>query len=324
VRAPRRSARRGYLLAAAGAALFAGNGATARVLLDDGLPATRLAWLRSAVVFIVILAWVLARDRSRLRVRRAHVPRLALLGLSLAVVQASYFVGIDRLGVGPALTIQYLGPLLILVWLTVAWRRNVPRGMWGAAALALLGCLLVVRGWAPQDLDAVGVAAALVSAVTFAAYAIGTERSGRSYAAETTLLWGFGFAALLWTVAVPPWSFPWGEIAAAGHLGSAAYVCLAGTLLGFALEISAVRHIPASRVVIIATIEPVLGSAIAWIALGEALGPVQILGGLLVVGAVAWVQLQRAAGPEEELPAWPAPGPRARPPGAPLPPGPVE
>ncbi len=305
--APPPDARRGYLLAAAAATLFAGNGATARVLLDDGMPADRLAWLRSAVAFALLLVALAWRRPELLRVRREHVARLVVLGAAgLAIVQASYFVAIERLGVGVALTIQYLGPLLILAWLHFAWGRTLPRGMWAAAALSVAGCFLVVRGWAPDALDAVGLAAAAVSAVSFAFYAFGTERSGRTYPAVTTLVWAFGVSTAFWSLIAPPWTFPWDQLASPGHLAAAAYVCLLGTLVPFVLIVTAVRHVPAARVTVIATIEPVLGALIAWPALGEALGPVQVLGGLVVVGAVIWVQLQRAAGPEEVAPAWPA------------------
>lgn len=304
--APPTSARRGYLLAAAAAALFAGNGATARVLLDDGMPADRLAWLRSATAFVALLVALAWRRPRLLRVRPEHVPRLAFLGVAgLAVVQASYFVAIERLGVGVALTIQYLGPLLILLWLHLAWRRSLPRGMWAAAALSVSGCFLVVGGWDPGAIDGLGLAAALVSAVTFALYAFGSERAGRSYPAVTTLVWAFGFSLAFWSLLAPPWSFPWGELASPGHLAAAAYVCVLGTLVPFVMIVSAVRHVPAARVAVIATLEPVLGAIVAWPALGEALSAVQVLGGLVVVGAVVFVQAQRAAGAEEIAPPWP-------------------
>lgn len=294
------------MLAALAAMLFAGNGATARVLLDGGMPADRLAWLRSAAAFLALLAALAWRRPEMLRVRREHVPRLMALGVAgLALVQASYFVAIEALGVGVALTIQYLGPLLILVWLHFAWRRSLPSGMWAAAALSVAGCFLVVGGWAPDALDLAGLAAAAVSAITFAYYVFGTERAGRTYPAVTTLVWAFGASTVFWSLLAPPWSFPWHELASPGHLAAAAYVCVLGTLVPFVLIVSAVRHAPAARVAVIATIEPVLGALIAWPALGEVLGPVQILGGLLVVGAVVWVQLQRAAGPQEIAPPWP-------------------
>ena len=75
-------------------------------------------------------------------------------------------------------------------------------------------------------------------------------------------------------------------------------------LLGvvFALMLTAVRHVPASRAGVVATLEPVLAAMIAWPVHGEALAAPQIAGGLLVVTAVVWVQthppLEQESAPE--------------------------
>jgi drug/metabolite transporter (DMT)-like permease len=75
--------------------------------------------------------------------------------------------------------------------------------------------------------------------------------------------------------------------------------------------ITAVRHLPASRAAVVATLEPVLGAVLAWPILGQALSPVQIAGGLVVVGAIVWVQAQRPLREEEVAPAY-GTGRRAR------------
>jgi drug/metabolite transporter (DMT)-like permease len=106
------------------------------------------------------------------------------------------------------LTIQYLGPLLILVWLAVWLRRRLPRGLWGAAVLSALGCFFVVRAHDIGRLDPLGLAAAAGAALTFAIYLVTSERAGRRYEPVTTLMWGFGFASLFWAVVQPLWSFP--------------------------------------------------------------------------------------------------------------------
>jgi drug/metabolite transporter (DMT)-like permease len=66
--------------------------------------------------------------------------------------------------------------------------------------------------------------------------------------------------------------------------------------------VSAVRHIPAPRAAIVATLEPVLAGVFAWVIHDESLSPGQIAGGLLVVAAVIWVQLQRISHEDEAAP----------------------
>jgi drug/metabolite transporter (DMT)-like permease len=122
---------------------------------------------------------------------------------------------------------------------------------------------------------------------------VGSERAGHSHEPVTTLFWAFGFATLLWSVVLPWWSFPFGEVDSAENALLAAGVVVVGTLLPFICMVSALRHVPAARAAVVATLEPVLAAVFAWILHGEALAAVQIAGGAAVVVGVAWVQARR-------------------------------
>jgi drug/metabolite transporter (DMT)-like permease len=289
-----RSPARGYLLAAAGAALFSLNGIWARHLLDDGVDAARLSQLRSAGAWLILLV-VLAVARPRLlRVERELLPGLAFLGVAgLAAVHATFFLAIDRLEIVPALTIQYLAPLALLIWLRTVHGRRVAPSLWGAVGLSLAGCFLVVRAYDAGDLDGVGLLAAFASMVTFAIYMVGSERAGHRLEPVTTLFWVFGFATLFWALATPWWSFPWHGLGSLENVLFGAALVVAGTLVPFTLIVASLRHIPAPRAAVVATLEPALAAVFAWVFLGEELAAVQIAGGAAVLTAVAWVQSKR-------------------------------
>src|SRR3954467_9344154 len=177
VREVERSPGRGYVLVAVGAAMFALGGNLARYMLDDGVSATRLSQLRSAGS-LLLLAAALALTRPQLmRVRRADLPQLAFLGIcGLALVHATYYAAIDRLEIGVALVIQYMAPLLLLGWLRFRHGRRVAASLWGAVALSIAGCALVVRAYQPGSLDGGGVAFAAGAARPVAAYMVPPER----------------------------------------------------------------------------------------------------------------------------------------------------
>jgi drug/metabolite transporter (DMT)-like permease len=137
------------------------------------------------------------------------------------------------------------------------------------------------------------VAAAFGAALTFAIYMVGSERAGQRHEAVTTLFWTFLFASLLWAIVTPWWSFPFDQIDSAGNALLAAGVIVVGTLLPFICMVAALRHIPAPRAAVVATLEPLLAAVFAWVILGEELAAVQLLGGAAVLGAVVWVQLHR-------------------------------
>jgi drug/metabolite transporter (DMT)-like permease len=266
----------------------------ARYLLDDGVDAARLSQLRSAGSWLLLLVILGTGRRDLLRVDRSELPSLALLGvLGLAAVHATFFIAVDRLEIGPALTIQYLAPLLLLVWLRVVHGRRLSPGLWGAVALSLVGCFFVVRAYDVSGLDALGVLAAFGSMLTFAIYMVGSERSGQRHQAVTTLFWAFGFATLFWALVTPWWSFPWEGLASTRNALLAVALIVAGTLVPFVLTVAALRHVPAPRVAVIATLEPVLAAVFAWIIHDEALAAIQIAGGMIVLTAVAWVQSHR-------------------------------
>ena len=279
----------------------------ARYLLDDGVDAARLSQLRSAgAALILLVALGLARP-ALLRVERRELPGLAVLGiLGLAAVHATFFVSIDRLEIGPAVTIQYLAPLALLVWLAVFHGRRLAPSLWGAVLLSLAGCFFVVRAYDAGDLDPLGVLAAFAAMLTFAIYMVGSERQGRRHEPVTTLFWAFTFATLFWALVVPWWSFPFEGLGSTRNASLAAAIVVAGTLVPFILMVAALRHIAAPRAAVVATLEPVLAAVFAWLIHDEALAAVQIAGGLAVLAAVAWVQTRTPdhaaeAAPESSL-----------------------
>lgn len=294
------SARLGYLLAAAAATMFAVNGSLARYLLDDGISATSLSQVRVTLAFVLLVVAIALVDPRRLRIARGDVPRMAWLGVAgLAIVQLSYFLAIERLPISVALTIQFTGPMLVLLWLRLAHGRRLRRSLYGAVALSVVGSALVVEVYDAGSLDGLGVAFAVAAAITLAIYFVGFERAGQTYDAFTTLVWALGFATLFWLLVSPPWTFPYEDYGSARAAGLTLAVVLVGTLGPFLLNVTALRLVPAARVGVVATLEPPLATIVAWVVHDEALTAIQIGGGMLVIVAVAWVQ-SHAPQPEVE------------------------
>jgi len=299
----------GYALVWTAVLLWSLNAVVAKVVLDSaGLSSLRLAEVRSTGSALVLVAAVALLRPTTLRVGRRELGFLALFGIfGLAFVQLFYFVGIRRLDIGIALVIQYLAPVFVALWARFFVREPVRRRLWGAIALSLLGLVLVVELPGGSSLDGLGVAACLVTAVAYAVYVLMAERSlegGRDV--YSLLAWGFAFATLFWAVAQPWWTFPLEEVDGSASLlgrlsGTStpvwlllAYVVILGTVVPFVLFVSALHHVPATRVTIVAMLEPVLAALMAWIWLEEELGALQILGGLVVLAGVVLAQTARA------------------------------
>jgi drug/metabolite transporter (DMT)-like permease len=296
----------GYAMVWVAATLFAVNGTVAKVILASGVSSLRLSQVRSTGALVGLAVLLLLFARRTLRLSRHELPFLAVFGIcGLAFVQLFYFLAIHRLPIGIALVIQYVGPLLVALWARYVLHERVRRRIWIALALSLAGLGLIVRIWRGLELDAWGVAAACASAVTFAVYVLLAERAVGRRDPLSLSFYGFLFASLFWAVIQPWWTFPAGVVddgvSLLGNFADAsvavwllmAWLVVFGTIVPFALVVGALRHVSATRVGILATLEPVLATLVAYLWLGESLTPVQLVGGGLVLGGIALAQSAR-------------------------------
>jgi drug/metabolite transporter (DMT)-like permease len=297
---------RGYVMVSIAAVLFAVNGAVSKVILSTGLSAPRLSEVRSAGAFVVLAVAILALRPQLLRVGRRELALLAVFGVAgLVSVQLFYFLAIHRLDIGIALLIQYLAPLLVALWARYVMHENVRRRIFVALALSLSGLSLMVEVWRGMVLDGLGVTYALIAAGAFAVYILLAERTVAKRDAYSVSCYGFFFAALFWSLAQPWWSFPSSipgrVISLQGHLAGIhvpvwtlmAWMILLGTVVPFALVVGALRHLSATRAGIAAMLEPAVATLVAYAWLGEALSPVQVVGGLVVLCAILLAQSAR-------------------------------
>lgn len=296
----------GYAMALAAAALFGLNGTVSKVILKSGMTALRLTEVRCAGALVGLALILLATRPGSLRAGRRELAFLAAFGVfGVAFVQLFYFLAIRRLEIGVSLVIQYLGPLLVALWARFAVKEPVRRRIWAALVLALGGLSLVVDLWRGVALDGWGVAFSLLSAVTFALYLLLAEHAVGRRDPVSLLCYGFLFASVFWAFAQPWWSFPADvpgkTVSLLGNLSSLhlpvwaliAWMILLGTIAPFLLIVGALRHIPATRAGILAMIEPVVASAVAFAWLDETLGAMQLAGGAIVLTGIALAQSAR-------------------------------
>jgi len=284
----------GYGLAFVAAACFGVGGIIAKTAFNAGVPPQVLAEWRILFGFAAYVLIFAAFRREAFRIRRADLPLFALFGIvGLAGVQLAYYESIQRLPVGVATVIQYTAPVLLLVYARLRG-RTVGGRLWVAAALALVGCFFAAGAYdaALRDLNGVGVALSVLAALIFAFYYLTAERILVRYSTPTLLIYGFGFALLGWSLYRPPWLLPWSTTTEQIYLLLAGVLVVA-TVIPFALTLAAVKLIPAARVGLTATIEPVVAAIVGWIVLSERLDAAQVAGGVVVLVAILIAQSLR-------------------------------
>ncbi len=299
-------ARLGYAMVATAAALFAVNGSVSKVVLDSGLSSVDLAQIRASCAALGLLAFLLAFARPNLRVSRRELLFLLAFGVvGVALVQWLYFVAIHNLPVGIALLIEFTAPLFVALFARFVYRELIRRRIWVAVALCITGLALVVEVWAGVAFSTVGVTAALGGAFGLTAYLLMAEHERRDRDAVSLSFYGFLFAALFWAVVQPFWKFPWDvlddTVSLQGNLSEytapvwllVGFIVVVGTMITFSLLTGALRHVSATRASIVATLEPVLATVVAWLWLGETFGTAQLVGGAVVLAGILLAQSAR-------------------------------
>ena len=134
-------------------------------------------------------------------------------------------------------------------------------------------------------MNVVGIISGLLSALTFAWYAIHGEYGMRRYNPWTVLFYALLFGAVVWNILHPP-------LEAFMHAYTPVqwmwilYIGVMGTLVPFGLYLEGINLIRSTRASITATLEPISAGVIASIFLGEVMLPLQILGGLIVIASI--------------------------------------
>jgi inner membrane transporter RhtA len=230
-------------------------------------------WLRLCWAAVVLALLV----RPRLfTYSRSHWFAAGALGAAMAGMTLCFFAALQRIPLGLAVAIDFLGPLTVA---TLAVRR-VRALLW--PVLAIAGVLLLSRdraGWIGEPL---GVLLAFGAAIGWGSYIVLMKKTGALFAG----LEGLSVSLLAAALVATPFGFAQSGIhIAAGQIAATAGLALLVPLLPYALEMVALRHMPASSFGILMSVEPAIGALAGFVVLHQPMEGVQIAGTLLVVAA---------------------------------------
>lgn len=295
----------GYGLTLLAATLFAINGSVSKLAIGvEGMTTLRWTQIRSTGAFLGLLVALAILRPAVLRVKRHELRNLAIYGIvGFALVQWLYFVAITRLPIGIGLILEFTAPVIIALWARFVWHEQVRSRAWYALALVIFGLLMIAQVWQGGTLDPWGVAAGLAAAGALALYYLMGDRLVEKRDPLSIVCISLGFTSLFWAVVQPWTSFPFAALddpIELPNLGVSLplsvfvlWTVVLGSIAPFTLSITALRHLPATTVGIVATFEPVAAAAIAWLWLGETLVAVQILGGLVVLVGIVLAETAR-------------------------------
>ncbi|MCL6738120.1 EamA family transporter [Streptomyces neyagawaensis] len=285
----------GLGLALGSAFAFGGSGTAAKPLIEAGLDPLHVVWLRVAGAALVMLP-LAVRHRDLVRRRPALLAGFGLL--AVAGVQAFYFASISRIPVGVALLVEYLAPAMVLGWVRFVQRRPVTRTAAAGVVLAVGGLACVVEVWAGLSFDVLGLLLALGAACCQVGYFVlsdqGSDAGNEAPDPLGVIAYGLLVGTAVLTVVARPWGMDWAVLGGSARMDGRpvpawlllGWVVLIATVLAYVTGVVSVRRLSPQVAGVVACLEAVVATVLAWVLLGEHLSAPQVIGGAVVlVGA---------------------------------------
>jgi inner membrane transporter RhtA len=260
-------------------------GGALAVTLIPQVGALGVVALRLLVAAVVLLAVCRPGLRGHSRTDWGTV---LVFGVTMAAMNGLFYQAVARIPLGPAVTLEVLGPLALSV---LASRRAVNL-VW--AGLALAGVFLL-GGGGFSSLDPAGVAFALGAGAMWAAYIVFSARTGRRFPQADGLALAMVVAALVF--------LPLGVVESGTKLltptaiGLGSAVAVLSSVLPYTLELLALRSLPASTFAILMSLEPAVAATAGFLILHQSLSVVESLAiGLVIAASMGAVRTQVGRG----------------------------
>lgn len=274
---------------AIGAIVSVQCGAALATTLFDSVGPQGTVFVRSLFAALVLLA-LTHRSLPSLRGRRSW--DIVLFGVSLAGMNLCFYAALDRLPLGIAVTLEFVGPLAVAVFGSRR-RRDL---VW--ALLAALGIVLLSGGAGGEGIDPLGAALALTAGALWGVYILLSARVGSAYPG----LGGLAVAAAISTLVVAPFGIAQGgaELLAPSILAVGLAVGLLSSAIPYGLELEALRRLPNAVFGVLMSLEPAVAALVGFVALSQGLALVEVVAIGLVVAACAGALRSTATPPPHD------------------------
>jgi len=247
-------------------------GAAVAFELFDQLGAIGTVMLRLGFAALVLAAlW-------RPTLRDLAVRDVIAFGVVFAGMNTSFYLALDRIPLGIAVTFEFVGPLGVAL---AASRRRRDVG-WAVLA----GAGIVLLSPAPGgSIDALGMALALLAGAFWGAYIVLSARIGRAFAGGQGLALAMIIAAAL--LLAPGIAVGGSDLLDLGVLAAGFGIAMLSSAIPYSLELEALRWLPQGVFGVLMSLEPAVAAAIGFIVLGQDLSALELGGIALVVLASA-------------------------------------
>lgn len=309
--------RLGLAFALASAFAFGLSGPLAKSLMEAGWTPTAAVTARLAGGALAMALFATVMHRGWVREALTHWRTVLAYGVvPVAGAQFCYYNAVSHLSVAVALLLEYTAPLLVVGWVWAVTRRRPSTLTLVGVALAIVGIMLVLNVFAAANINLIGVGWGLAAAVCAACYFVmsdkvtsdGTGLAPITLAASGLVVGAVAVATLGFSGAMPM-TFTANDAVIAGWTTSwlvpVIALALIPTAIAYTLGIMGIARLRPRFASLVGLAEVLFAVVAAWALLGEAITPIQAIGGLVVLGGLALArqgdrteQVERASWPE--------------------------
>ncbi len=290
----------GIAIALASALMFALSGPFAKSLMEAGWSPGAAALVRIGGAAVILLIPTLLLMRGRWATLRRNGTTIAIYGaVAIAGAQVGFFNAVSYMSVGVALLIEYLAPVLLVLLVWAQTRRRPGARTIVGTIVAILGMVLVLDLTGAQTVNPIGVAWALLAAVSLATYFVLSTKISDDLPplvlAGGGLVVGTVVVAICGLIGLLPLAFSTADVTLL-ELELPWFVplislALISTAAAYVTGIIATARLGTRIASFVGLSEVVFAVLVSWLLLAELPGPLQLLGG---VGILAGVILVRA------------------------------
>ena len=279
----------GALICLASAVAFGAMAIFGKLAYDEGATVGTLLAVRfvlAAAMFWALVAGTGAARQLRTLARRDLALAIALGAVGYSAQAGAYFAALRRLDASLLSLLLYTFPAMVTVAAIALGRERANRRTAAALGLASAGLVLVLAGAGAGALDPVGTMLGVSAAVIYSTYVLSSAGvAGRVGPLLLSALVCTGAATTLTLAVAAGGDMHLGDVSAAGF-GWLASLAAVSTVGAVSLFFAGLQRVGPTTASILSTAEPLTTVLLAFLAFGESLGPVQLGGGALVLGAV--------------------------------------
>jgi drug/metabolite transporter (DMT)-like permease len=302
----------GLALAVVSAATFGTSGTFASSLIDAGWSPAAAVLIRVSLSALLLTIPAIVSLRGQWGVLRRSAGQVAGFGVfAVAGAQLCYFNAVERMPVGVAMLLEYLGTILVVGWLWLR-RGQRPRPLTiGGAFAAIAGLAMVLNLTGSTSINPVGVMWGLFAAVGLATFFVLSAHEAEEPLPPVAMAWsgmcvGAVMLAVLGLLHVLPMTASTSDVTIGGDRTSWLVPVLGLAVVAAAIPyiagIAAARRLGAKLASFIGLAEVLFAILFAWLLLGQLPSIMQLFGGAAILAGVTLVRID-----ELKEPAAPAP-----------------